>query len=51
MPEIENFKDSVEHCFELASSSNFREEDVALEAFECKCKSKHIVDTLNPQPV
>jgi len=34
MPEIENVKNSVEHCFELASSSNFLEEDVALEAFE-----------------
>jgi len=34
MPEIENLKDSAERCFELASSSNFREEDVALEAFE-----------------
>jgi hypothetical protein len=34
MPEIENFKDSAERCFELASSSNFLEEDVALEVFE-----------------
>ena len=34
MPEIENLNDSAEHCFELASSSNFLEEDVALEAFE-----------------
>ncbi len=34
MPEIENLKSSTERCFELASSSNFLEEDVALEAFE-----------------
>jgi hypothetical protein len=34
MPEIENLKNSVERCFELASSSNSLEEDVALEAFE-----------------
>ena len=34
MPEIENFQDSAHHCFELASSSNLLEEDVALEAFE-----------------
>ena len=34
MPEIENFQDSVQHCFEVAKSSNFLEEDVALEAFE-----------------
>jgi hypothetical protein len=34
MPEIENLNDSAEHCFELASSSNFLEEDVGLEAFE-----------------
>ena len=34
MPEIENLKDSAERCFELASSSNLLEEDVALEAFE-----------------
>ena len=34
MPEVENFHDSAERCFELASSSNFLEEDVALEAFE-----------------
>jgi hypothetical protein len=34
MPEIENLKDSAERCFELASSSNFLEEDVALEVFE-----------------
>jgi hypothetical protein len=34
MPEIENLKNSAERCFELASSSNFLEEDVALEAFQ-----------------
>jgi len=34
MPEIEDLKNSVERCFELASSSNLLEEDVALEAFE-----------------
>ena len=34
MPEIENLKDSAERCLELASSSNFLEEDVALEVFE-----------------
>ena len=34
MPEIENLKNSAERCFELAGSSNFLEEDVALEVFE-----------------
>jgi hypothetical protein len=34
MHEIENLQDSAEHCFELASSHNFMEEDVALEAFD-----------------
>lgn len=34
MPEIENFQDSAEHCFEVASSSNLLEEEIALEAFE-----------------
>jgi hypothetical protein len=34
MPEIENFQDSVQHCFDLAGSSDFLEEDVVLEAFE-----------------
>ena len=34
MPGTENFQDSAQHCFELASSSNLLEEDVALEAFE-----------------
>ena len=34
MPEIENFQDSVQHCFEVAKLSDFRKEDIALEAFE-----------------
>ncbi|MFZ0705381.1 MAG: hypothetical protein WAM71_07250 [Candidatus Korobacteraceae bacterium] len=34
MHKIENFQESAEHCFELASSQNLLEEDVALEAFE-----------------
>ena len=34
MRETENFQDSAEHCFELAKSSDFLEEDIALEAFE-----------------
>ena len=34
MYKIENFQESAEHCFELASSQNLLEEDVALEAFE-----------------
>ena len=34
MHEIENFQDSAEHCFELAGSQNFLEEDIASEAFE-----------------
>jgi len=34
MPETKNLKNSAEHCFELASSSNRLEEDVASEAFE-----------------
>ena len=34
MHEIENLQDSAQHCFELASSQNLLEEDVALEAFE-----------------
>jgi len=34
MPEIENFQDSVQHCFELAKSSDVLKEDIALEAFE-----------------
>jgi hypothetical protein len=40
MPEVENFYESAQHCFEVAKSSgflessDFLEEDVALEAFE-----------------
>jgi CMP-N-acetylneuraminic acid synthetase len=34
MPEIENFQDSAERCFKLASASNLLEGDVAVEAFE-----------------
>ena len=34
MPEIENFQDSVQHCFQLAKSNDFLEEGIALEAFE-----------------
>ena len=34
MPEIKNFQDSVQHCLQLAKSSDFMEEDIALEAFE-----------------
>ena len=40
MPEVENFYESAQHCFEVAKSSgflwpsDFREMDVALEAFE-----------------
>ena len=34
MPEMENLQDAAEHCFELASSWNFLEEDTALQAFE-----------------
>jgi hypothetical protein len=34
MQEIENFQDSAEHCFDVARSSNFLEEDAALGAFE-----------------
>ena len=34
MPEIENFQESAQHCFELAKASDFLEEDIALEAFE-----------------
>jgi len=39
MPEVENFNESAQHCFEVAKSSgflessDFLEEDVALEAF------------------
>ncbi len=47
MHDIENFQDSAEHCFEVARSQNFLEEDVALEAFdlltanECDCVLAH----------
>jgi len=34
MPDIENFQDSAQHCFELAKSSDLLDEDIALEAFE-----------------
>ena len=34
MPEIENFQDSAEHCFEVARLADSLEEDVAVEAFE-----------------
>lgn len=33
MLEVENFQDSAEHCFEVAKSTDFLQEDVALEAF------------------
>ncbi len=40
MPEVENFYESAQRCFEVAKSSgflqpsDFLEEDIALEAFE-----------------
>ncbi len=34
MPEIDNFQESAEHCFEVAKWTDFMEEDIALEAFE-----------------
>ena len=39
MPEVENFYESAQHCFEVAKSSGFLEsndflENVALEAFD-----------------
>ena len=34
MPEIETFQESVQHCFEVARSSDFLEEDIALGAFD-----------------
>ena len=34
MPDIENFQEAARHCFELAKTLGFAEEDVALEAFE-----------------
>jgi hypothetical protein len=47
MHDIENLQDSAEHCFEVAGSQNFLEEDVALEAFDlltangCDCVLAH----------
>ena len=41
MPEIENFQDSAEHCFEVASASNLLEVDVALKAFELLTANQH----------
>ena len=41
MPEIENFQDSVQHCFELAKSRDFLDEDIALEAFELLTTNKY----------
>ena len=41
MPETESFQDSVQHCFELAKSSDFLEEDIALEAFELLTTNKY----------
>ena len=34
MPEVENLYESAQRCFEVAKSSGFLEEDIALEAFE-----------------
>jgi len=34
MPEIGNFQDSAQHCFEIAASSDLLQMDIALEAFE-----------------
>jgi len=34
MPEVENFQESAEHCFELAKKIDLLEEDIALDAFE-----------------
>ena len=39
MPEIENFRDSVQHCFDIAKTSDFLEENVALEAFDLQQKT------------
>ena len=41
MPEIENFHESAEHCFELAKLSDFLEEDIALDAFELLTTNNH----------
>ena len=34
MPEIENFHELAQHCFEVAKWSDFLKEDMALQAFE-----------------
>ncbi len=34
MPDIATVQDSAQHCFEVARSRGFLEEDIALEAFE-----------------
>ena len=34
MPEVEDFQDSAQHCFEVAKRIDLQEEDIALEAFE-----------------
>jgi hypothetical protein len=34
MPEVENFHESAQHCFEVAKWSDFLKEDMALQAFE-----------------
>ena len=41
MPEIVSFQNSAEHYFELARSSDFLEEDIALEAFELLTANDH----------
>jgi hypothetical protein len=41
MPEIESFQESVQHCFENAKLSDFREEDIALEVFELLTANNH----------
>jgi hypothetical protein len=41
MAEIKNFQNSAEHCFELAESSDFLEEDIALQAFELLTANNH----------
>ncbi len=33
MPDIATVQDSVQHCFEVAKSRDFLEEDIALEVF------------------
>jgi hypothetical protein len=34
VPEVENFQESAQHCFELAKSKDLLQKDIALEAFE-----------------